>query len=156
MAKTINRDVELQVTSLEALEKLAKGQIIALPGFGDGNPFVVRMVRPSMLDMVSDGSIPNPLIKTASKLFMRGAVSINDENISDMKSFTDLLDVICERSLVEPTMAQLREIGIKLTDEQKGAILQYMQHGVKALESFREQSTDKSAANGVKSVSQDA
>lgn len=157
MAKNVkDNNIELQVTSLEKLEKIAKGQIIALPGFGDGEPFVVRMVRPSMLEMVADSSIPNPLLKTASKLFMKGAGSINEENISDMKGFTELLDVICDRALVEPTMQQLKEIGVKLTDEQKGAILSYVQHGVRALDSFREQSSNTKAFNGVKSVSKKA
>lgn len=131
--------VDLQVTSLEDLKKIASGQIIALPGFGDGKPFVVRMIRPSMLDMISDGSVPNPLIKAASKLFMKGAASIDENDTADMKGFTELLDKICERALVEPKVSQLKEIGLSLTDEQKGAILQYVQHGVEALSTFRKQ-----------------
>lgn len=139
MSEKNKNSIEMQVTSIEELKKIAKGQVIALPGFNDETPFVVRMVRPSMLDMVSDGSIPNPLIKAASKLFMKGASSINENDTADMKGFTELLDVICERALVEPKVSQLREIGLSLTDEQKGAILQYVQHGVNALSTFRKQ-----------------
>lgn len=152
MSENVKENIELQITSLEDLKKAAKGQIIELPGFDGYTPFVVRLVRPSMLDMVSDGSIPNPLIKTASKLFMKGTRSIDENDIGDMKGFTELLDVICERSLVEPKMSQLKEIGLRLTDEQKGAILQYVQHGVNALDSFRKQSGNTKDFDGVKSV----
>lgn len=152
MSEKINDTIEMQITSIEELKRVAKGQVVRLPGFVDDVPFVVRIVRPSMLDMVTDGSIPNPLIKTASKLFMRGTGSINESDASDMKGFTQLLDAMCERALVEPTMAQIREAGVSLTDEQKGAILQYVLHGVNALESFRRQSGNKKAADGVKQV----
>ena len=139
--------MEMQITSIENLKKIAKGTIVVLPGFDSGEPFVVRLVRPSMLDMVSDGTIPNPLIKTANKLFMKGTASIDEESIADMRSFTELLNVICERSLVEPTYQQIKDAGVNLTDEQKGAILQFVQHGVNALKSFRLQSGNTKSAN---------
>ena len=60
---------ELKVTSFESLQEYAKGQIVELPPFAEGQPFVARLVRPSLLDMVSDGTIPNPLIASANKLF---------------------------------------------------------------------------------------
>lgn len=145
-------NIEMQVTTIEQLKKIAKGQVVCLPGFADDVPFVVRLIRPSLLDLVSDGSIPNPLIKTASKLFMKGTKSIDEESVPDMKGFTDLLDVICQRSLVEPTYQQIKDAGVILTDEQKGAILQYVQHGVNALRPFRVQPRDTKGADAIAEV----
>ena len=95
---------ELKVTSFESLQEYAKGQIVELPPFAEGQPFVARLVRPSLLDMVSDGTIPNPLIASANKLFARGTNGIDDTNIAEMKNFTDLLNVICVKALKEPTV----------------------------------------------------
>lgn len=152
MPENIKSNIEKQITSIEELKKIAKGQIIELPGFTEDTNFVVRMVRPSMLEMISEGSIPNPLIKTASKMFMKGARGIDENSIPEMKGFTELLDTLCEKSLVEPSMEQLREIGLKLTDEQKGAILQFVQRGVSRLSSFRGEPESLKVANGSKPV----
>lgn len=152
----MHNDNQLKVTSLEDLQVIARGQIVQLPSFGSGAPFVVRMVRPSMLDMIADGSIPNPLIKTASKLFMKGTSSLDEESLPDMKGFTDLLEVICERALVEPTYQQIKDAGVNLTDEQKAAILQYVQRGVNALKSFRKQPKHTKSIDDGKAVQEAA
>ena len=152
MHENFENSVEKQITSIEELKKIAKGQIIELPGFTEDTSFVVRMARPSMLEMISEGSIPNPLIKTASKMFMKGAGGIDENSVTEMRGFTDLLDTLCEKSLVEPSMAQLREIGLKLTDEQKGAILQFVQRGVNRLNSFRGKPSSIKTADGSKPV----
>lgn len=128
---------DLKVTSLESLREYAKGQIVSLPPFGENQPFVARLVRPSLLDMVADGTIPNPLISSANKLFARGSGSINDEDVGEMKQFTELLNVITKKALIEPSVEQLEEIGLKLTDEQKTAIMLYVQNGALALAPFR-------------------
>lgn len=148
----LENNIELQVTSLETLKKIAKGEIVKLPGFYGDEPFVVRMVRPSMLDLISAGEIPNPLLNTASKLFMKGTRSINENSLSDMQGFTELLEVLCEKSIVEPSYKDIKDAGVRLTDEQKGAVLAYIQHGVKKLDNFREQSNDSKTANDVKQV----
>lgn len=128
---------DLKVTSLESLREYAKGQIVSLPPFGENQPFVARLARPSLLDMVADGTIPNPLISSANKLFARGSGSINDEDVGEMKQFTELLNVITKKALIEPSVEQLEEIGLKLTDEQKTAIMLYVQNGALALAPFR-------------------
>ena len=49
---------ELKVTRIEDLKEYAKGQVVELPPFAEGQPLVVRMSRPSMLAMVEKGRIP--------------------------------------------------------------------------------------------------
>lgn len=136
MSEKINENV-LKVTTIDELIGYSKGQIVELPAFAEGQPFVARLIRPSLLDMVADGTIPNPLISTANKLFMSGVSSIDEKSEVDMKNFITLMDNICRRALVEPSYDLLEDNGIKLTDEQRAAIMNYVQHGVKALDSFR-------------------
>lgn len=136
MSEKINENV-LKVTTIDELIGYSKGQLVELPAFAEGQPFVARLIRPSLLDMVADGTIPNPLISTANKLFMSGVSSIDEKSEVDMKNFITLMDNICKRALVEPSYNLLEDNGIKLTDEQRAAIMNYVQHGVKALDSFR-------------------
>lgn len=136
MSEKINENV-LKVTTIDELIGYSKGQLVELPAFAEGQPFVARLIRPSLLDMVADGTIPNPLISTANKLFMSGVSSIDEKSEVDMKNFITLMDNICKRALVEPSYDLLVDNGIKLTDEQRAAIMNYVQHGVKALDSFR-------------------
>lgn len=145
---------EMRVTSLEELKAYAKGQLVALPPFAEGQPFVVRLIRPSLTDMIADGTIPNPLIQSASTLFMKGANKINSSNTQDMKSFVELMEAICTKALVEPTMADIASAGLRLTDEQKSAIMGYVQYGAKALDSFRPQSAHLADTQHVTPISE--
>lgn len=53
-----------QITSLQNLKTYTKGQIVELPPFAEGMPFVARLKRPSMLALVKSGKIPNELLVT--------------------------------------------------------------------------------------------
>ena len=55
-----------EITSLTALEQYAQGQIVELPGFGDGQPFVARLRRPSLMVLIKSGKVPNALLATAN------------------------------------------------------------------------------------------
>lgn len=128
---------ELKVTRIEELREYAKGQIVELPPFAEGQPLVVRVSRPSMLAMVEKGRIPNSLLVTANKLFMGGS-DLDTDNTDFLKDMNGVLKEICKASLIEPTYEEFEEAGIKLTDDQMMAIFSYSQKGVKALESFRQ------------------
>lgn len=130
----------LQITSIEQLKSYHGGQVVELPAFGDGQPFVARIKRPSMMNMVKNNQIPNELLKSANSLFEKGpqgVMQINKFDDDAMTKLFDVLDVICEASFVEPTYQQLKEAGIELTDDQYMFIFNYTQNGVQALDSFR-------------------
>ena len=127
-----------QVTSIEQLKIKSQGEVVFLPGWDD-EPFVARVKRPSMLGLASKGKIPNGLLGAAQKVF----TSSVDEKVNLTEIF-QVTRVIAEEALVEPTLKQIEEAGVELTDEQLTAILNYSQSGVKALERFRpKQSSDK-------------
>lgn len=126
----------LKVTPLAQLERYSQGQIVELPPFADGQPFVARLVRPSMLALAKSGKIPNQLLDAANGLFFDG----NKEAKLDpdaMKNMFGVVDVICDACFLEPTMQDLREIGLQLTDDQYMYVFNYSQNGVAALKSFR-------------------
>ena len=128
----------LKITSFEELQAYAQGDIVELPPFSQNRPFVAKLTRPSMMELVKNGKIPNSLLKSANELFSSGIVGAFDENKEDaLSQLFEVIDVICEASFVEPTYQQIKDSGIKLTDEQLMFIFNYSQAGVKALESFR-------------------
>lgn len=131
-----------QITSLQSLKTYTKGQIVELPPFAEGMPFVARLKRPSMLALVKSGKIPNELLKTANDLFMgRSNKSSGGSNTNELKEMFTIFDALCEASFVEPTWEEIKESGMELTDDQYTFIFNYSQQGVKALKPFRSQST---------------
>ncbi len=125
----------MEVTSLDKLKEVAKGEVVELVGFTQ-EPFIARLKRPSFLNMVSTGMIPNELLNAAYIVF-NGAKSTKD--IVSMKEANELYTLVAKGALVEPTYKQLEEIGLELTDQQLIEIFNYTQVGVKALKSFRDE-----------------
>lgn len=125
----------MEVTSLEKLKEISKGEVVSLIGFNE-EKFNARLKRPSLLNMVSNSKIPNELL-TAAHIVFFGAKTPKD--IVSMKDSNELYRIVAKESLVEPTYEELEEIGLELTDEQLIEIFQYTQVGVRALKSFRDE-----------------
>lgn len=133
MARTTKTE---QVTSLEQLKQYANGNIVRLPDFAEGQPFVAKLKRPSILGMAKQGKIPNSLLVKTNELFVQSG-SLDTEESSMMQEIYDVIDLIASETFVEPTYDEIKSTGIELTDEQMMFIFNYSQQGVKALESFR-------------------
>lgn len=129
----------LTPTSITQIAEYKKGVIVELPPFADGQPFVARMIRPSMLTLVKSGKIPNSLLNQATSLFANGAGALNTggKNATNVSELFDVIDVIVEAALLQPTLKEIRSVGMELTDDQLMAIFSYTQRGIKALEQFR-------------------
>lgn len=125
-----------QVTSLEQLKQYVNGNIVRLPDFAEGQPFVAKLKRPSILGMAKQGKIPNSLLVKTNELFVQSG-SLDTEENSMMQEIYDVIDLIASETFVEPTYDEIKSTGIELTDEQMMFIFNYSQQGVKALESFR-------------------
>lgn len=133
MARTAKTE---QVTSLEQLKQYANGNIVRLPDFAEGQPFIAKLKRPSILGMAKQGKIPNSLLVKTNELFVQSG-SLDTEENSMMQEIYDVIDLIASETFVEPTYDEIKSTGIELTDEQMMFIFNYSQQGVKALESFR-------------------
>lgn len=137
--KPVNCDEVMSVTSLSDLQTYASGSVVRFPDFAEGQPFVARVRRPSMLVLAKNGKIPNSLLTSAGQLFSKGGNGMDADNPNMLKEVFGICEVICEATLIQPSFAQIKEAGIELTDEQLMAIFNYTQSGVKALQSFRKE-----------------
>lgn len=129
---------KLEVTSLEDLKQYAKGSVVRFSDFADGQPFVARVRRPSLLALAKIGKIPNELLSVASGLFTKGVAASQDaDNGKLLADVYDVCRVICDAALVEPTLDQIEDAGLELSDKHMIEIFNYTQVGIKALEPFR-------------------
>ncbi len=55
---------------------------------------------------------------------------------------TNVMYIMAENALIEPSIEELKNVGLELTDEQIVALFNYTQEGVNELDSFREESED--------------
>lgn len=134
----LNCDEALKITTLSDLQSYREGAVVRLPDFSNGQPFVVRLKRPSMLALAKSGKIPNQLLTTAGELFVKGSGSFDPKDKNMLSNFYDTCHVICEAALVEPTLAEIESSGVELSDEQIMAIFNYTQAGVSTLKNFRQ------------------
>lgn len=135
----VNFNEVMQVTSFTDLQKYAVGSVIRLPDFAEGQPFIARVRRPSMLVLAKQGKIPNKLLSTAGDLFTKGGSGLDTDDENMLSDMFDVMEVICESALLQPTLAEINSAGLNLTDDQMMAIFNYTQSGVKALETFRQE-----------------
>lgn len=144
----------LCVTSLDDIVKASQGTLVELPPFVQGQPFVAKLKRPSMLALVREGKIPNSLLNTANSLFVKGGSGLETNDQEALGNLFGVLDTMCEACFVEPTYKQLKDAGVTLTDDQLMFVFNYTQRGVNALRSFREQPEDTQPAGYEQPVAQ--
>ena len=139
-ADKVNEELNkpLKVTNISELKKQSLGELVQLPGFVEGEDFIARMRRPSLLAMVKKGKIPNSLLNEATELFSNGTSTIGDSGNS-LEEMMNVVEIICEASLIEPSWKDIQDAGIELTDEQLMAIFSYSQRGIVGVRQFRNQ-----------------
>lgn len=133
--------MDKKVTSLEELKNYSRGSVVEFPPFGVNQPFVARVRRPSMLVLAKQGKIPNALLTSASELFAKGGDGMDTDNPQLLEDMYGVCHLMAEATLVEPTLAEIEDAGLTLTDDQMMAIFNYSQVGIQALDSFRTEST---------------
>lgn len=138
-ATPVNCDSVMNITTIADLHNYSAGQVVRFPDFAEGQPFVARVRRPSMLVLAKSGKIPNSLMHTAGELFAKGGGGLDTDNKNMLSEFYDTCEIICEAALIQPTMADIKSAGITLSDDQLMAIFNYTQTGVKALQPFRKE-----------------
>lgn len=135
----VNCNQAMHITTITDLQSYAAGTVVRFPDFGDGQPFVARIRRPSMLVLAKQGKIPNSLLTTAGELFSKGGGAMDADNENMLGNMYNIMDIIATAALVQPTMEEIKSVGLELSDDQMMAIFNYTQTGVKALESFRQE-----------------
>lgn len=140
----------VKITTLQDLQSYSRGQVVELPPFAENQPFVARLGRPSILELVKSGAIPNALLTTANKLFTSTSMDVKQESL--LSDVFQVMDTLCEATFLEPTYKEIKEAGISLTDEQMMFVFNYSQRGVEALKTFRLQSQNLSPVGGSSEV----
>lgn len=140
--KPVNCDETMTITSLSDLQSYSKGTVVRFPDFAEGQPFVARVKRPSMLMLANMGKIPNALLNSATQLFTKGGSGMDTKNGKTLSDIYDICEIIAKASLVQPTYDEIINSGMTLSDDQVMAIFSYTQTGVKALENFRSEQED--------------
>ncbi len=123
--------MDKKVTSSEDIKNLkAKdGEVIELPDFDENTPFVARVKRPSLMELCKNGTIPNPLLGVAQKVF-EGSI-----DKATIKEYGEVMRKVVEIALVDPKYSEVKDM---LTDDQIVIIFDYTQKGVVALLPFRD------------------
>ena len=132
----------MQITSLEQLQAIKQTEIVELPSFEDGTPFVAEVKKPNMMQLLTSGKIPNTLLSVATEMFNGRTNQVMGKAAEDVKTLKELvgiMEVLAEASLVKPAYKDIKGVNIQLTEHQLMALLTYSQGGVKALENFRNQ-----------------
>lgn len=140
--KPVNCDDTMSITSLSDLQSYSRGTVVRFPDFAEGQPFVARVKRPSMLVLAKMGKIPNTLLSSAAQLFTKGGSGMDMKNEKTLADIYSICEIIARASLVQPTYDEILDSGMSLSDDQIMAIFNYSQSGVKALETFRDEQKD--------------
>ncbi|MBC5786923.1 MULTISPECIES: hypothetical protein [Clostridiaceae] len=125
----------MAVTTMDELKHYAEGTEVELSGFAEGQPFVVKLKRPSLMLLAQNGDIPNTLMAAASELFNDGIKGLNPNNFSRM---ADIFTAMAKASMVSPTYQEVEEAGLSLTDIQLLQIYNFSQTGVAPLQRFHQ------------------
>lgn len=136
-AMPVNCDQAMHITTVSDLQSYAQGTVVRFPDFGGGQPFIARVRRPSLLVLAKQGKIPNSLLVTAGELFTKGGGGLDTDNEGMLGDMYTIMEVIATAALIQPTMEEIKNVGLELSDDQLMAIFNYSQTGIKALESFR-------------------
>lgn len=132
----------MNVTSIDELLAMSQGELVELPPFVQGQKFIARLKRPSMMKLIKNGQIPNSLLRAANSLFVGKTDEEVDMDDEFLKDLLGVIDVLAEATFVEPRWEDIKSKGIELTDEQYMFIFNYTQRGINALEPFRENTKD--------------
>lgn len=135
----VNCDKAMHITTVSDLQSYAQGTVVRFPDFGDGQPFVARVRRPSLLVLAKQGKIPNKLLVTAGELFSKGGGGLDSDNENMLGDMYNIMEIVATAALIQPSMEEIRSANIELSDDQMMAIFNYTQTGVRALESFRQE-----------------
>ena len=130
------------------LEKTAQrygAQSIEIHDWDGSGMIEVRARRPGLYNMASMGFIPNPLLGAMQAMFSGSTAQIN---AVDAKKQGECLTAIARYALVEPTMAQIMEAGLELTDQQLLELYQFALAGPVRYAAFRAAADGAAAANG--------
>jgi hypothetical protein len=133
------------MTDLQETARAYASQRVALPGWGGGDDFECALRRPGLVSMAAAaGFVPNPLMSAVEEMFFPSEKAVRMPPEQQAKALYE----IARCALVSPTMDELNEAGLMLTDEQYLAIYAFALKGVEGLRRFRDGIGGKPGGHG--------
>lgn len=150
----------MSIISVEKFKELAFQTIKLTPFPGSDEPIEVRVKATGIMNLLSNGKLPNTLMSTVNEVFngskdigldkSKGISDAQKQELTDkltgggsnMADMAEMLRVFAAETLVEPTFD---EIGDLLTDQQLNDLFDYSMGGLDKIDNFR---TEQSDANG--------
>lgn len=134
----------MAITSLEEIRAANAAEEVTLSGWDADKPFVCKLRRPRLYELAAAGEIPNPLLPVVEELFMRNTVALQKRDVAEQSK---ALVALAGLALVEPTAAEIHDVGAVLTDDQLLEIYTYVLGGAAALAGFRAQQGSNAGGN---------
>lgn len=138
-----------EILTIEELKKLST-TIIDIPNFNNDGTIKVRVQKPRLMAMASQGKIPNHLLGIVNNMMFGKQKNKDNQNIQDVGKIYELYCIAC---LVEPSYDKFKEI---ITDEQMQAIFDWAIGEVSQLDSFRTDEGNGSGNNNGKTLQKKA
>lgn len=143
-----------EILSIEQLKAMAN-PVIQIPSFDNTGSISVKVRKPQLLKMASQGRIPNHLLDIAVAMVagedIKGSEKLSEEE--KIKMIASTMDLYCMACLVEPSYEDFKDI---LTDDQKGYIFSWGIGQVSGLNSFRTDTADGTHDNDGEEVQSEA
>lgn len=131
----------MSVTTFEDLVKFAEGEEIELPPFIEGQKFIARVRKPSIMAMSQNAyGMNNELMEVAHRMFFEENAydhMVKENQPETMRNLYEFFNVLAKECLISPTYEEIEKAGLKLTDSQLMSFFSYSQYGVKGLIPFR-------------------
>ncbi len=135
-----------EILSIEQLKNMAT-TIIEIPDFEGAGTIKVRVQKPRLMAMASQGKIPNHLLSIVNTMMFGNKKEKKEINITDVAKTYELY---CRACLVEPTYDEFKDI---MTDEQMSAIFDWAMGNVSQLDTFRNNKGNGTSDNNGQEVS---
>lgn len=133
------------LTSINDICAQAAPEEVTISGFKAGTEITVALRAPSLYALLAENALPNPLLPVINRLFQTGP---QPQDVTDAGAdFAKALRAIARETLCQPTLDELDENGVQLTDRQLLEISVYATRGPAALATFRRSLRTAAAAD---------
>lgn len=116
------------ITSIEDLKKVKPYVEVELPPFSDGTPLTAALKKPSIIDMMCQGRVANPLMLAVNEVMGETTSEkpqFNEKQAEAMVESKKFMEAVAENCLVQPKLKDINEYAGGLTDEQLLAIYNF-------------------------------
>ncbi|MBS4536807.1 hypothetical protein GOQ29_14395 [Clostridium sp. D2Q-14] len=123
-----------EILNIKELKEMST-TILEIPNFNNEGTVNIRVKKPNLMVMASQGKIPNTLMSIATKM---AGLSTEKRN-TNLKELGQTYELYCRAVMVEPTYDEMKDY---ITDNQMEVIFDWAISEGKKLESFREDEED--------------